>query len=151
MECSNRIPLSSLCDLEIRDIQDLLEDALAITDHSIAANRRDDGLYHAYNVAEFGGDTLRIHNLYAMLEGQVAALSSGAIGADEAADLGSVLHQVPALVGQLHLYEHVAGQMAGALALDHFGALGFPERPVTLLRLAGVACVVVGLVLLSRE
>jgi bacterial/archaeal transporter family-2 protein len=41
--------------------------------------------------------------------------------------------------------------MAGALALDHFGALGFPERPVTMLRLAGVACVVVGVLLLSRE
>jgi hypothetical protein len=81
------------CDLEIRDIQDLLEDALAITDHSIAANRRDDGLYHAYNVAEFGGDTLRIHNLYAMLEGQVAALSSGAIGADEAADVLDALFE----------------------------------------------------------
>ena len=45
----------------------------------------------------------------------------------------------------------VAGQMAGALALDHFGALGFPERPVTALRLAGVACVVLGVVLLSRD
>jgi hypothetical protein len=74
-------------DLEIRDILNLLEDALVITDHSIAANRRDDGLYHAYNIADFGEDTLRLHNLYSMLEGQVAVLSSGAIGADEAADV----------------------------------------------------------------
>jgi transporter family-2 protein len=45
----------------------------------------------------------------------------------------------------------VAGQMTGALLLDHYGALGFPERPVTALRLAGVAMVVVGVVLLTRE
>jgi len=45
----------------------------------------------------------------------------------------------------------VAGQMTGALLLDHYGALGFPERPVTVLRLAGVALVVVGVVLLTRE
>jgi transporter family-2 protein len=45
----------------------------------------------------------------------------------------------------------VAGQMTGAMLLDHYGALGFPERPVTALRLAGVAMVVVGVVLLTRE
>ena len=74
-------------DLEISDILDLLEDALIITDHSIAANRREDGLYHAYNVADFGEDALRIDELYPMLEGQVAVLGSGAIGAVEAADV----------------------------------------------------------------
>ena len=74
-------------DLEIRDILELLEDALVITDHSIAANRREDGLYHAYNVADFGENELGVDKLYPMLEGQVAVLSSGAIGADEAADV----------------------------------------------------------------
>ena len=83
----NSAGFSGSRDLEIRDILNLLEDALVITDHSIAANRRDDGLYHAYNIADFGEDTLRLHNLYSMLEGQVAVLSSGAIGADEAADV----------------------------------------------------------------
>ena len=57
----------------------------------------------------------------------------------------------PLIGGAAFIALIVAGQMAGALALDHFGALGFPERPVTLLRLAGVACVVLGVVLLSRE
>jgi hypothetical protein len=74
-------------DLEIRDILELLEDALVITDHSIAANRREDGLYDAYNVADFGENALGVDKLYPMLEGQVAVLSSGAIGADEAADV----------------------------------------------------------------
>ena len=73
--------------LDIRDVSKLLDDALAIVDHSIAANRRDDGMYHAYNVADFDGDSLHVANLYPMLEGQVAVLSSGAIGATEAADV----------------------------------------------------------------
>ena len=73
--------------LDIQNVLDLLDDALVIVDHSIAANRREDGLYHAYNIADFDDDTLRVGNLYPMLEGQVAALSSGAISATEAADI----------------------------------------------------------------
>lgn len=57
----------------------------------------------------------------------------------------------PMIGGAAFIALIVAGQMTGALALDHFGALGFPERPVTALRLAGVACVVIGVVLLSRD
>ncbi|MBS1201058.1 MAG: hypothetical protein H6R27_1736 [Proteobacteria bacterium] len=57
----------------------------------------------------------------------------------------------PMIGGAAFIALIVAGQMTGALALDHFGALGFPERPVTAMRLAGVACVVLGVVLLARE
>ena len=57
----------------------------------------------------------------------------------------------PMIGGAAFIALIVAGQMTGALALDHFGVLGFPERPVTTLRLAGVAFVVLGVVLLSRE
>ena len=73
--------------LDIQNVLQLLDDALVIVDHSVAANRREDGLYHAYNIADFGHDTLRVGSLYPMLEGQVAALSSGAISANEAADI----------------------------------------------------------------
>ncbi|MEL7450329.1 MAG: hypothetical protein AAFN78_14035, partial [Pseudomonadota bacterium] len=66
----------------------LLGDALTAIDHSVAANRRDDGLYHAYNVLDLTGpDTAGMHTLYPMLEGQVAALSAGAIGPEEAVTL----------------------------------------------------------------
>ena len=75
------------CDLEIRSVLDLLEDALAIVDQSIAANRREDGLYHAYNIADFADNELGVDKLYPMLEGQVAALSAGAIDARETADV----------------------------------------------------------------
>ena len=53
--------------------------------HTIAFNQRPDGLYHAYNLLAFtpqGG--VRIEHLYEMLEGQVAALSSGAMPPAEA-------------------------------------------------------------------
>jgi hypothetical protein len=63
----------------------LLDDALALIDHSIESNRRDDGLYHAYNLLGLKSDSLTIDTLYPMLEGQVAALSAGAIPPEEAA------------------------------------------------------------------
>ena len=66
-------------------------------DESIAANRRLDGLYHAYNLISFNSSlhstlnsqlsTVRITHLYEMLEGQVAVLSAGVLSPAEAADL----------------------------------------------------------------
>jgi len=53
--------------------------------HTIAANKRADGLYHAYNLLGFDAEgAVRIEHLYEMLEGQVAALSTRAMPAGEA-------------------------------------------------------------------
>ena len=41
----------------------------------------------------------------------------------------------------------VAGQMLGSLAFDHFGLLGLPQHPASLARLAGVAFLLFGVVL----
>ncbi len=57
----------------------------------------------------------------------------------------------PMIGGAAFIALIVAGQMIGAMTLDHFGALGFPERPVDGFRLAGAVLVVLGVVLLSRE
>ena len=54
---------------------------------TIRTNRRPDGLYHAYNLVKFDKDSIEISNLYEMLEGQVAVLSSGLLSPSEAADL----------------------------------------------------------------
>jgi len=72
-------------------VKELLEDVLVVADHSIRANRREDGLYHAYNLLELGNDGIRMDTLYPMLEGQVAALSSGAIGPEEACEIMEAL------------------------------------------------------------
>jgi hypothetical protein len=44
---------------------------------SLATNRRDDGLYHSYNVLHLEGERATIRRLPEMLEGQVAVLASG--------------------------------------------------------------------------
>ncbi|NNF16777.1 MAG: hypothetical protein HKN70_08510 [Gammaproteobacteria bacterium] len=62
----------------------MLNDALAAIDHSISNNQREDGLYHAYNLLHLQQETIGIDTLYPMLEGQVAALSAGAIAPQNA-------------------------------------------------------------------
>jgi hypothetical protein len=65
-------------------------------DHAIRANRRDDGLYHAYNLLEIDADgRAAIRRLGPMLEGQAAALSSGLLTAAEAAELVERLFASP--------------------------------------------------------
>ncbi len=61
----------------VKRVIDLFTVALKALDTTIANNKREDGLYHAYNLIEFKEDNLEIEHLYEMLEGQVAAISSG--------------------------------------------------------------------------
>jgi hypothetical protein len=68
--------LVALCDIVVRDL-----------DRSLRANRRPDGLYHAYNLMQREGGRVEIRRLPAMLEGQVAVLSSGILEPEEAAAL----------------------------------------------------------------
>ncbi|MBK6485202.1 MAG: hypothetical protein IPG01_19235 [Chitinophagaceae bacterium] len=51
--------------------------ALKHIDHAIRKNKRQDNLYHAYNLISFNKDEVSIRYLYEMLEGQVAVLSAG--------------------------------------------------------------------------
>lgn len=70
------------------EARDLCDVALAYLDHSIRANRREDGLYHAYNLLDTrDGKTARIGRLYEMLEGQVAVLSAGVLSPAESGQL----------------------------------------------------------------
>lgn len=52
-------------------------------DDSIALNRREDGLYHSYNLVHFGAEGYGIEHLNNMLEGQVAVLNSGFLSPGE--------------------------------------------------------------------
>ena len=65
----------------------MLDDALVAIDHSIGVNQRVDGLYNAYNLLGLDTGTATVDTLYPMLEGQVAALSSGAISPEAACNL----------------------------------------------------------------
>ncbi len=77
----------------LTDINALLDDAHAVIDHSIRHNEREDGLYHAYNLLELKRDAINVERLYPMLEGQVAALSSGAMGPARAVELLEALFE----------------------------------------------------------
>jgi len=55
--------------------------------HSLQANRRDDGLYHSYNLMNQRPEGFGVDYLYEMLEGQVSILSSKYLRPAAAADL----------------------------------------------------------------
>ncbi len=71
--------LADTTDLSLKAVADLCRNALEYVEWGIRANRREDGLYHAYNLMErtADGSGVEISHLEEMLEGQVAALSSG--------------------------------------------------------------------------
>ncbi|MCW2502936.1 MAG: hypothetical protein JWO79_1220 [Actinomycetia bacterium] len=82
----------SVVDLPAADLDGFCALAIRHIDHTIRANRRDDGLYHSYNLLRIEGSgsdggAIGVRRLYEMLEGQVAVLGSGALTAAEAADL----------------------------------------------------------------
>lgn len=78
-------------DVDLSAVSALLSDALTLVDHNIRVNRRDDNLYHAYNLMIKDNDGCAVDTLYPMLEGQVAVLSSGALNAKEAANVVDAL------------------------------------------------------------
>ncbi|EOA6593398.1 hypothetical protein ACH7WF_000125 [Vibrio vulnificus] len=68
-------------------LEKLLEASLVVLDSSIENNLREDGLYNAYNILTYSGESLNIENLYPMLEGQVAVLSAGVLTPKQAVEL----------------------------------------------------------------
>jgi len=64
---------------------------LLIVHGTIKKNKREDGLYHSYNLLQITNDEMKISNLFEMLEGQVAVLSSGFLKTDESIELLTAL------------------------------------------------------------
>ena len=73
--------------LELEELQEFCTATIRKIDESIRANKREDGLYEAYNLIRFAENDIEISHLYQMLEGQVAVLSSGILSGEESADL----------------------------------------------------------------
>ena len=69
--------------ISTRELVEFTEIGLKYLDQTILANRRSDGLYHAYNLVSFTKNEIKVRHLYEMLEGQVAVLSSGYLSAKE--------------------------------------------------------------------
>ncbi|HWB59047.1 MAG TPA: hypothetical protein VG733_06135, partial [Chthoniobacteraceae bacterium] len=77
----------------VADVRAFIAAAIPAVDATIRANRRDDGMYHAYNLLNIRNKHAAVRHMYAMLEGQVAALSSGMLKAGEAVQLLKALRE----------------------------------------------------------
>lgn len=77
--------------VSLADLNDFIAKALGAIDATLAANRRAEALFQSYNLLEIQGSKASIHHLDLMLEGQVAALSSGILKPAEALQLLSAL------------------------------------------------------------
>lgn len=77
----------SKSNLDKKALTDFFALALKYVDQSIGTNKREDNMYHAYNLVSFTDNAVTIRNLYEMLEGQVAVLASGKLTPVETLDL----------------------------------------------------------------
>ena len=74
--------------IEIKSISSFVNIALDFLEHSIDSNKREDNLYHAYNLMTVEeGNSIKISYLPEMLEGQVAVLSSGYLNTDSSLEV----------------------------------------------------------------
>jgi hypothetical protein len=78
--------------VSIDELKALLFSAKPLITRSIEANYSESGLYHAYNVLSINPKSLNVSHLYDMLEGQVAALSSGALSSQRAVEVMDTLY-----------------------------------------------------------
>ncbi|HYI71866.1 MAG TPA: DMT family transporter [Skermanella sp.] len=64
--------------------------------------------------------------------------------------IGTAVLMVPTMGAATVLSLIVVGQMLGSLVFDHFGILGLPHQPISLVRLAGAALLVLGVILVRK-
>ncbi len=90
--------------LPVSQLRSFLEITRQVLDHSLQANRRADGLFHAYNILKVGQNTAKVSYLDEMLEGQVSILSSGLLSPQEALDLLRCLRKSSLYRADQHSY-----------------------------------------------
>ena len=90
--------------LKTADLIAFLKLSLEYIDHTIEANRREDGLYHAYNLMTATEDAVEVSYLYEMLEGQVAVLSSGYLSPEQALEVLTSLRDSAVYTARQHSY-----------------------------------------------
>ncbi|MCU0442081.1 MAG: hypothetical protein MUE96_06760 [Bacteroidia bacterium] len=74
--------------ISYRRLKAFIKSSLAFIEHTIHTNKRNDHMYHAYNLMSIEhNNQIRITHLSEMLEGQVAVLSSGYLAPKEALKL----------------------------------------------------------------
>jgi hypothetical protein len=86
------------------DLRRLFASAKSLVDRTIEMNRRDDGLYHSYNLLSIGNAAIAIDPLDLMLEGQAAVLNSGILSPEASIDLLAALRESPLYRADQHSY-----------------------------------------------
>ena len=69
--------------VDVDRLINFLETAQKLLEKTIDSNKREDGLYHAYNLVNLDDNEITIDRLSEMLEGQVGVLSSGYLSDSE--------------------------------------------------------------------
>ena len=82
-------------EIALGEIRAALARALTEVDATVRTNRREDGLYHSYNILHVVDDGADVGRLPPMLEGQVAMLTSGLLDTDEEHELVHGLYAGP--------------------------------------------------------
>jgi hypothetical protein len=78
-------------ELNIQELRDFFTLAQAHLESTIKLNKREDGLYHSYNLVHLSPDKAELSHLYEMLEGQVAILECGILSAEESLEVLNAL------------------------------------------------------------
>lgn len=91
-------------DVEIESVRSFIERCVPVLASTIRDNRREDGLFHAYNRLHAEGESISLIRLDEMLEGQVAVLSAGLLSAEEALEVLHALRQSALYTSAQHSY-----------------------------------------------
>ena len=75
------------------DILQYAKSALEHAEKSLRENKRDDALWHSYNLIKIGSGAIEVSHLHVMLEGQVSILSAGILDTGESLALLRSLKQ----------------------------------------------------------
>ncbi|MDT0558454.1 hypothetical protein RM697_07340 [Ichthyenterobacterium sp. W332] len=80
-------------EISLNSLKDFVNTSIEHLEHAIRANRREDNLFHAYNLITVDDKTAKISYLNEMLEGQVAVLSSKYLSSVKALEILDAMKQ----------------------------------------------------------
>jgi hypothetical protein len=90
--------------MPVSRVLEFLDDVLPVIAHTLKANRRDDALYHGYNLLHLNEASATVEYLPLMLEGQVAVLSADLLTPDESLEVLSALRRSDLYREDQHTY-----------------------------------------------
>jgi hypothetical protein len=73
--------------LKTTHVNAFFDTVLEFLDRTIKSNKKENGLFHSYNLIDFKADGVAVLNLTDMLEGQVALLGAGLLNSNEVLDV----------------------------------------------------------------